>query len=325
MLAGRTPVCWSLLDDRTGKKAVSNIASNFERGAFLYDSRANDPVIRAWDGAMATWGGWKDMLVHPWAYRLPDASSLWGITFDWTPETARGSDRVFISGMYSEERKIILADGSMAPKLKTFAGGMDWRIDEVGLWVQGAGQRGDAGNGRSFSGLGAEAGLNWQFSPHGKGRFQLIADWLSGDDGSDPTTYRGFINKWESISDTFIVENEKYGELSKLVVGNLHAIKARWGIGLSETDDVRFDFTAAHYRLDRELAGGGGREFGSEIDMQLRWQYSYYAQVRFFGGVFKPGGAMTTAQEARAAALGSPITADRDPIWLTGMNLYVDF
>jgi hypothetical protein len=306
VIAGRMPVSWNLVNDR---------------GAFLFDSRANNPVIGSWDGIRASYSGWDVLVLSPWVYRLPEASTLWGVTLDWKPATARGSDKVFVTGTYSEQREPTLRDGSTGQNLKTWSGGLDWRIDELGLWIDGAKQQGNAGKGRNFAGWGAETGLDWQFSQYGKGRLQIIGSWLSGDKDASKGDYTGFVNDWETISDTLIVENEKYGELSELVVGNLQALKVRWGIGFDGDDAVRVDLTAAKYQLMEPIAPSPSLDFGTEFDAQLRWQYTHNAQLRFFGGVLKPGDGLTYAQLAKDPTL----SVNNHMIWLAGVNLNLSF
>lgn len=304
VIAGRMPVDWSL----------NNQAS--DRGSFLYDSRADNPAIGSWDGVKAGYT-LDTLLISPWIYRLPDASTLWGATLDWKPVTTSGSDKVIATFSYTRQQNPYLFDGTTGKSLNTYTGGIDWRTGELGLWFEGAKQRGDAGGGRDFGGWGGEAGLDWQFSQHGKGRFMLIAELLSGD--QDPSDgIDAFVNTWETIGDTLIVENEKYGELSNLVVGNLKALKAKWGVGFDERDQVRVDLTGAYYRLAQELATGGPH-FGTEVDAQLRWQYTYNAQIRLFTGVLKPGGGMSAAMQAAGK------DASDDPIWIGGVNLNVAF
>lgn len=302
VLAGRMPYASGLL-----------VA---DRGAFLFDSRADNPAIGSWDGVRAGYT-FDSVTFSPWIFRLPDASTLWGMTLDWKPATASGSDKVFITASYTQQQNPYLFDKTTGNTLKTYTGGIDWRTGELGLWFEGAGQRGDAGDGRSFHGWGGEAGLDWQFAQYGKGRFMLIAEMLSGDkDTGDRID--AFVNTWESISDTLIIENEKYGELSNLVVGNLRSLKAKWGIGFDERDQVRFDLTGAYYKLAQSLPTGGNI-FGTEIDAQLRWQYTYNAQIRLFTGAVKPGGGMTAAMRAAGK------DASDDLIWLGGVNLNVSF
>ncbi len=309
VIAGRMPVTWNLVS---------------ERGSFLFDSRADDPAIGSWDGARASYSGFDVLVVSPWVYRLPEASTLFGLTIDWKPVTASG-DKVFVTGSASEQREPAVDRLSNTRNLRTYDFGIDWRMGETGLWAEGAMQRGDAGNGSKFAGYGGEAGLDWQFSQYGKGRLQIIGTVMSGDDPNTTDSYEGFVNSWESISDTLIVESEKYGELSRLVVGDLDSLKLRWGIGFDERDRVRIDLTAAHYVLARPVIDGGSRDFGDEVDVVLRWQYTYNAQIRLFGGVLKPGSGLAEAQDRAGASATPPISAGNDLIWLGGANLNVSF
>ena len=309
VIAGRMPVSWNLVD---------------ERGAFMFDSRANDPAIGSWDGARASYSGFDSLVISPWAYRLPEASTLWGVTVDWKPATASG-DKVFVTGTFSEQREPVVGGVLHGQNLRTYGGGLDWRVGETGFWIEGAAQQGDAGGGTDFAGYGGEAGLDWHFSDYGKGRFQIIGTYMTGDDPETQNKFEGFVNDWESIGDTLIVENDKYGELSRLVIGDLDSLKVRWGIGFDERDRVRIDLTAAQYQLTQPVLPGGSKRFGTEIDATLRWQYTYNAQIRLFGGVLKPGEALGDAQ-VKAAAVTSPgLEVGNDLIWLMGGNLNVGF
>jgi len=309
VIAGRMPVSWNLVEGR---------------GAFLFDSRADDPAIGSWDGVRASYSGWDVLVVSPWVYRLPEASTLYGLTLDWKPATA-GGDKIFVTGSIVEQVEPVVGGVTRGENLRTYSFGLDWRVGELGLWLEGAGQRGDAGNGADFKGYGGEAGLDWQFSQYGKGRLQLIAGAMTGDDPETTDSFEGFVNEWESVSDTLIVENEKYGELSRLVVGDLQSLKVRWGIGFDERDRVRIDLTGAYYRLGEPVVVGGSNDFGTELDAALRWQYTYNAQIRLFAGVLKPGDGLGEAQQVYAARQGSTIEAGSDLIWLGGVNLNVSF
>lgn len=309
VIAGRMPVSWNLVEGR---------------GAFMFDSRADDPAIGSWDGVRASYSGWDVLVVSPWIYRLPEASTLFGLTLDWKPATA-GGDKVFLTGSIVEQVEPVVGGVRRGDNLRSYTFGFDWRVGEIGLWTEGAAQRGDAGSGSKFNGYGGETGLDWQFSQYGKGRFQIIGGLMTGDDPATPDKYEGFVNEWESVGDTLIVENEKYGELSRLVVGDLQSVKLRWGIGFDERDRVRVDLTGAYYRLGEPVNVGGSTDFGTEIDAALRWQYTYNAQIRMFAAVLKPGEGLAEAQEAQAAANGSSIAAGSDMIWLAGINLNVSF
>ncbi len=304
VIAGRTPVSWNMVADR---------------GAFMFDSRADDPAIGSWDGVRASYSGFDVMVISPWIYRLPDASTIFGATLDWKPATADG-DKVFVTLNASEQVEPVVGGVRKGDNLRTYGGGIDWRSGETGLWLEVGFQQGDAGSDASFGGYGGETGLDWQFSQYGKGRLQLIAGYMTGDDPAT-TDVEGFVNEWESISDTLIVENEKYGELSRLTVGNLESLKFRIGTGFDERDKVRIDSTLAYYRLSEAVVTDGSRSFGTELDLTLRWQYTYNAQIRLFGGLLKPGDGLGDAQEI---AKPGTITGN-DLIWLGGANINVAF
>ena len=304
VIAGRMPVSWNLVSDR---------------GALMFDSRANDPAIGSWDGVRASYSGFDVLVISPWIYRLPEASTLFGATLDWKPATA-GGDKVFVTVSASEQVEPVVGGVRRGDNLRTYGGGLDWRSGETGLWLEGGFQQGDAGADSSYSGWGGETGVDWQFSQYGKGRLQLIAGYMTGDDVKTKD-YEGFVNEWESISDTLVVENEKYGELSQLTVGNLQSLKMRLGTGFDERDRVRIDSTLAHYRLSQPVVADGSTDFGTELDLTLRWQYTYNAQIRLFAGVLKPGQGLGEAQEVKDPT----ITSGDDFIWIGGANINVSF
>ena len=309
VIGGRMPVTWNVAPDR---------------GSFMFDSRANDPAIGSWDGVRASYSGLDVLVVSPWIYRLPEASTLYGLTLDWKPVSA-GGDKVFITGSAVMQNEPVVAGLTTPESLLTWGVGLDWRVGETGLWMEGGFQQGDAGSDTEFGGYGVEGGVDWQFSQYGKGRLQLIGSYLTGDDPSTVGEFEGYVNQWESISDTLIVESEKYGELSRLVIGNLAAIKLRWGIGFDERDRVRIDLTGAYYRLNQPVVPDGNTDFGYEIDMALRWQYTYNAQIRLFAGGLKPGEGLAEAQQRFAILNSTTVQTSDDLIWLAGVNLNVSF
>lgn len=306
-LAGRMPVRWNLVQ---------------HRGAFLYDSRADDPVVGAWDGARISYSGLDEWVLSPWIYRLPDASLLYGIAIDWQPMTA-GSDRVFLTGLITEHRDAVVpaagAAAFTADRLRTYGFGIDWRTGDSDLWFDGAAQRGETKRGERLTGYGAEAGIDWQFTPYGKGRLAAIAGFQRGDDPGSQGRIEAFAAPWESIADTLLVEHEQYGELSRLMVGNLASAKLRFGIGFDERDRVRIELVGAHYRLHQPIVPGGRREFATELDAVLRWQYTYNVQLRLFAAGLEPGAGL------RDALAATGVTPGDDFVWMFGGNLNVSF
>jgi hypothetical protein len=304
---GRMPVAWDLRRDR---------------GALLFDSRANDPVIASWDGAQASYN-YDEWVLSPYAYRLPDASSLWGVIVDWRPVGTGGSDKMFVTAAFNEQRDLILYGDEHGERLRTFSAGFDWIVGSFELWGEGAGQRGEADGGQSFRGYGGSLGGEWQFTEYGHGILGLQGDWQSGDDDPTDGTYKAFVNPWESVSDTIIVENERYGELSRLMPGNLRSLKLRWGMGLDERDRVRAEIVLARYQLDRPIAGGSGsREFGDEADLTLRWQYNWYTAIRLFAAGLKPGDGL---RDAMSSSPGGNQLPGSDVIYMFGGAMAVTF
>ncbi len=307
--AGRMPVCWNL---REGK------------GGFLYDSRANDPAVTSWDGARATYN-LDHIDITPYAYRLPDNSSLFGGAVDWKPENS-GSSRTFLTGSINLERNVVLrpTTGNPTPgtgrRLITYYAGAEFELNEFDIYGEYAAQRGEQNNGTRFYGWGANVGVDWRTHLATGQQFVLgvKGDYLSGDDNPADDRNYAFINNWEGTSDCYIVESEKYGELSRYLQGNLMDVKATAGISFDDHNRIRLSATYGYFRTPKPLPGRS-REFGQEGDLTLTWQYTYNATFRLFGGGFKP---FTGFDEVAPAG---PALSKTDMVYLMGLNLAVVF
>jgi hypothetical protein len=307
--AGRMPFCWSLKDNA--------------KDAFLYDSRANDPAVTSWDGARATYN-FDTIDITPYAFRLPDLSSLFGAGLDWKPPRS-GSTRTFITGSINLERNVVLRPTAATPterigrRLITYYAGAEFELGEFDISGEYAAQRGQESGSTRFYGWGADAAIEWRTPLPSGQQFALgiKGDYLSGD--SDPTDDRdyAFINNWEGVTDTYIVESEKYGELSRYVQGNLEDIKGTAGIAFDDHNRIRLSATYGYYRMPSPTPGVS-RNFGQEGDLTLTWQYTYNATFSLFGGAFKPFAGFDSVAPG-------PGPTSTDPVYLMGLNLKVLF
>jgi hypothetical protein len=315
--AGRMPVSWNLRKDHA---------------AFLYDSNANDPTITSWDGLRAQYN-YDTINFTPYAFRMPDDSSLFGVIVDWEPTGNAGSDRLFFTGSANLERNIVLntnygdTPDSVNPpnpvigsKLYTYYVGVDADLSDFELFGEFAMERGQQDANTSFAGFGASGGIDWHLDTQVVAGLQL--DFLSGDNNDNNsaqnpnTVNHSFINKWSGMSDTLIVENPKYGRLANLVEGNLEAFKAKLEYGLDEKKQIRLKLIYGYYRMEQaEL--GGDRGFGQEADLVLSWDYTTDATISLQGGGFKPGSGYD--------ALALSNDPGRSLIYVIGANLLVKF
>ncbi len=321
VLVGRMPVSWNLREGH---------------GAFLYDSAANHPRVTSWDGGRATWNAFEGLDLTPFAYSVPGASTLVGIGGDWKPAKS-GDSRTFITGLITYERKvpmrsvdalasrdstIVMIDGTPGDKLITYNGGFEFQYGDLDLFGEGALQRGNQGDGIDYLGYGGYAGFDWHAYPSQALVLGAQFDHMTGNDGAPSTTgqNRSFINNWEGVSDTLIVENEQYGELSRLLTGNnaygLQAAKLKAGVAFDERNKVRLNLIYSYYRTAVETPTGG-RSFGQEGDLTLAWQYTYNTTMKLFAGGFLPNGAYQ--------AVAPNATPGRDLIYCLGFNLAVVF
>ena len=312
---GRQPISWSLRKDHS---------------AFLYDSHADNRTITGWDVARGQFN--LDTLdFSPWVGKLPDNSTIYSLVVDWKPENV-GDNRVFVTASYNIERDILLRNpadpgsgnpddlaGPRGKNLRTVYAGLDLDVGDFELFGEGAVQRGDEGNGVSFAGFGVSGGLDW----HAPGDVVLgiQGDYLSGDDNPNDSTDHGFINKWEGTSDTFIVESEKYGEISRLLDGNLEALKVKLEYALDDRKRVRLKSVYGNYRI-ASPSPGQNNKLGQEFDMALSWDYTTSPTTfTLFGGLFFPD----EGYRAIPVPVGSGIVRSTDMIYIVGLNLKVKF
>ena len=321
VLVGRMPVSWNLREGH---------------GAFLYDSSANHPRVTSWDGGRATWNAVDTIDITPFGYSLPGSNTLAGVGVDWKPAKS-GDSRTFITGLISYERKpptreidplrsqnstIVLRDGVSGNKLLTYGGGFDFQLGDIDFYGEVALQNGDYTDSISYGGYGGYAGFDWHLYPAQALVIGAQVEALSGNSGNPTTSgkYGAFVNNWEGVSDTLIVESEQYGELSKLLTGanalGLQDLKLKVGVAFDDRNKVRLNMIYGNYRTAKATPNDG-RSFGQEGDLSLAWQYTYNTTIKLFGGGFLPGDAYK--------AVAPSVNAGTDLIYCMGINLSVVF
>jgi hypothetical protein len=286
---GRMPISWNLRS---------------ERGAFVYDSRANNPLITSWDGSRAVVDieNWR---IQPYFFVLneetdngsqSDSNNLYGIVVDWQPESEIGN-QIFFTGSYNFERDPIWGtEGNYqrGEQLETWYIGSEWKLKNGwDLYGEYAGQRGERDGGVDFDGLAYSLGTVWHIPIGGdldRSAFGIQYDSLSGESNPDRTSgkYEAFVNHHEGTMDLLLVEHERYGELSELLDGNLTAYKAFWEWVFIPRANFRAQIAAGYYEIN-EPQPGQADDFGTEIDASLSWDYNYYTTFKFFGGYFIAG------------------------------------
>lgn len=310
--AGRMPVSFWLHD---------------KRRSFLFDSRADDRDLTSWDGAQASYSGFESFLITPFVYRVPDSSGLTGIVVDWQPVKSSGDDRLFITGSWNLQRDVPVKGLSRRGKsLTSWYAGLDYRQGDVGLWAEFAKQTGQQGDGKRFNGYGGSIGLDLAMGPSSPFNFGIAIDWKSGDGSPGDDRNDALIDPYESISDTYIVEHEKYGEIGRYLDGNLQAGKIKVGVAFDQQDTVRLDFIYAAYKTDKSV-NGSSRWLGQEADLTLTWHYNYNTSTKLFGGVYKPGSAFRAIAPGpnNGTATTAPSESSDEFIWLFGANVLVEF
>ena len=315
------------------------VSLNLRRGhgAFLYDSSANHPRVTSWDGGRAGWNISEGVNVGIFAYAVPGASTLSGLVADWTPERA-GDQRVYITGMLTLERKVPNAhvaafndptfpstegkaqfiDGPAGDRLQTYYVGTEFISGDFDFFGEGAIQRGSQIDDIEYQGYGASGGVDWHaYSPQAL-VFGVQTDILSGE-SEDPAVTgvnHAFINNWEGTSDTYIVEHEHYGELSRYLTGNLQAVKIKAGLAFDDRNRIRLSGIYGYYRTDKATVSGS-RSFGQEGDLTFSWQYTLATTIKLFAGGFLPGDSFTDVAPGP--------NPDTSLIYCLGTNLSVEF
>lgn len=294
VMAGRMPVSWNLRKDHA---------------AFLYDSRGDYGTVTSWDGLKASYN-LDTINLTPYVFRRPDDSDLYGVTLDWEPAKS-GDDRLFFTASANMERDVVLTSG-LGDKLYTYYVGADADLGDFELFAEFAMQDGEDGAGQDFKGFAFSGGVDWHVD---RVVFGMQGDYFTGDDNPADDENSAFINTWEGVSDTLIVENEKYGELSRLLTGNLQAYKAKIEIALDDKKRVRVKSVYGYYKVN-ESVGGDSKQFGQEADLSLSWDYTHNATITLHSAVFKP-------DDAYIALVGG--AANDDLIYFMGANLLVKF
>lgn len=289
-----------------------NYAVRADHHDFLYDSEADFQTITSWDGIRAAYN-FDSVDATPFVFRMPDDSTLYGLGVSWQPAYS-GDNRVYLQGAATMNKGVVMRDLSRAESLQTYSAGLTLRLAEVELFGEFAMQRGTQQGDVDFAGWGATAGLDWSLSSLTLG---VQGDWLTGDDNPADNKNTAFQNKWEGISDTLIVEHEKYGELSRLLDGNLVASKAHLDYSLDEAKALRVRMVYANYKTDK-AAPGRGKDFGQEADLQLNWKYTTNANIGLMVGAFKPGDAYRAVSPAGA-------NAGSDLVYTFAANLLVRY
>ena len=279
---------------------------------FLYDSKANNQTITSWDGLRAKYN-YDSIDIMPFVFRLPDDSTLYGLGIEWEPAYA-GDNRLYFHGSATMEKDVLMRDATRGQSLQTYSGGLDLNLADVELFGEFAMQRGKQSGNVAFAGWGATAGLDWHLNGLILG---VQGDWLTGDNNPSDSKNTAFQNKWEGTSDTLVVEHEKYGELSRLLDGNLVASKVHLEYALDPAKSIRVRVIYANYKTDKP-ATGRGKDFGQEADLTLGWDYTKNATINLMAGLFKPG-------DAYRAAAPVPANAGSDLIYAFAANLVVRY
>lgn len=305
--AGRMPVAWNLRTDT---------------GGFLYDSRADYPTVTSWDGGRLQWGI-ETLVLTPFAYAMPDESTLYGLAVDWQPEQAV-ENGLFITGMVTMHNDVVTYDlvptGVVGDELITWTGGFEFRLGAIDLYGEGGFQSGDADAGREYAGWAASVGLEWHPRTSFPQSYTLQYDWLSGDNNPADGRLRHWVNPYEGQQDLLLAEHEKYGELTRVTdqagYGRM-AIKAIGDWGLDQRGVFKLKAAYGYYQLAEDR--GGDAELGHEADLQLTWQYNQTgnAFVSLFGATFIPGDGFADTAPSQPGG--------DDLIYLFGANLQTAF
>ena len=323
--AGRQWMTWNLRTDY---------------GAFLYDSRADNPDVTSWDGVRGSFAI-ETLVFRPYAFALPDDSKLYGLAVDWQPAQGE-SNGLFLTGAANLIQDPIVygnnAAGQLTPvqvgdlavgsvvarSLYTYYGGAEMRFDNgLDVFFEGSIQRGKGDNDIKFSGYGLSSGLDWHPRTGNQMVLGLQGDWLRGDEDNTDGKIRSFQNPWEGVQDTLIAEHEKYGELARYADragAGRRAVKLKGEMALDSANRFRLGTIYAYYLLDEAPTGGNNsKDFGQELDLQLRWQYddANKSRIGLMGGLFQPGKGFSQVAPDQPA--------DQELIWMFATNLEVAF
>ena len=324
---------------RAGRQSIS---WNLRRGhgAMLHDSRADNPKVTSWDGVRlhynydnftfspttsistppATNGC---AAIHQHQAAANSTNSLTGIHVDWQPE-GTGDGRLFLTGSISQERNPLIQNRSpganevFADELWNYYGGFEWDINtEWTLWGEVTFQDGELNDGREMEGFAYSAGVEWDVGGTNNAIVGLQYDFKSGDSDPNAGSYENFVAPWEGISDTLIVEHERYGELSEVLVGNLSAIKAKAEYKfdtLTPSRPFHLKFVYGYYLIDKPV-NGKDDEFGQEFDLSIAWQYNKFTSLSIFSvPSFYPSRAIKIKRK-RYIIIPAPSTTIQSPSW----------
>lgn len=292
------------IDVEFGRQPVSwNLRSGF--GAFLYDSRANNPDVTSWDGIVAHWD-FDNVILRPFLYNLDENNEsqgiapatgndrrdniLYGVVFDYEP-SHESDNNIFVSLNATVEKNVPLSAGTTGDSLITYYVGTEWNFaNGWDLYGEFAKQEGELDSSADFDGEAFSLGFNYYFDAAGGGGvdnalFGVQYDVHSGDDGSSDFT--GFVAPHEGVSDLLIFEHERYGELSEQLIGNTEAIKVRFEWKLGANEGTVLTFLAGGLELN-EAPSGVDDKLGKEYNLSIDWEYSDYTRIKFFGGYFDP-------------------------------------
>lgn len=317
------------LDVLVGRQMVANMNLRKGRAAWLYDSRSMNRPVTRWDGAQIKYNlSMLSMDIDAFAFRLPDDSSLFGGMADWKV-IDKSEVSLFFTGSYTLQKDLILNDLTTAENLRTAYAGFDLDLGVFDFYGEFAMQRGDVGRntGQTFHGWGANVGVDWRVIKDRSQEYVLGVQYehLSGDDGSNPEQYNGFVNTWEATSDTYLVEHEKYTQISRMQVGNLSDWKVR--MEYSVFSRMRMSAIWGRYQLVTP-APEASNSLGNEYDLTLSYDYTGNTRsdrsggctFTLFGGIFRPDAGYEDLQRARGVA-----DAGTDMMWLAGLNILARF
>lgn len=317
------------------------------RTAWLFDSRAQNSAVTRWDGVQAGYDlESMGILANAYTFRLPDDSSMFGLKGDWKV-IDKSEKPLWITGSYTAQRNPNIVNDptgvsstkARANGLNTSYAGVDLDLVDFDIYGEFAMQRGDVGDAQSstFHGWGAHVGIDWNVVKDGSQEYIIGIQYerLSGDSDATDDQYDGFVNTWEATSDTYIFESEKYGQLSRLLVGNLSDYKLRMEYSLLSR--VRMSAVWGHYQATTTTSGAS-ESLGNEYDLSLSWDYSGNTSSQestggctftLFGGIFKPNSGyedLMTVRNANATpAITDPNAQGTDIMWLVGLNVLAKF